>query len=86
MGKSYSDDLRERVVAAIEAGHTRVKLLSCTTGFEYCWRIHQVKRKRETGSVSPPVFIDVSTWIPQIEIVHNRNNWWVTNPYLFLSA
>jgi hypothetical protein len=23
MGKPYSDDLRERVVAAIEAGHTR---------------------------------------------------------------
>jgi hypothetical protein len=26
MGKPYSDDLRERVVAAIEAGHTRVKV------------------------------------------------------------
>ena len=23
MGKPYSDDLRERVIAAIEAGHTR---------------------------------------------------------------
>jgi hypothetical protein len=26
MGKPYSDDLRERVAAAIEAGHTRVKV------------------------------------------------------------
>src|ERR1700686_3792660 len=26
MGKPYSDDLRERVVAAIEAGHSRVKV------------------------------------------------------------
>ena len=26
MGKPYSDDLRERVVAAIEAGYTRVKV------------------------------------------------------------
>ena len=52
MGKPYSDDLRERVVAAIEAGHTRVKVaelynmaLSTVGGF--------IKRKRETGSVSP---------------------------------
>jgi hypothetical protein len=26
MGKPYSNDLRERVVAAIEAGHTRVEV------------------------------------------------------------
>ncbi|SRR5258706_16310587 len=26
MGKPYSDDLRERVVASIEAGHSRVKV------------------------------------------------------------
>jgi hypothetical protein len=52
MGKPYSDDLRERVVAAIEAGHTRVKVaelynmaLSTVGGI--------IKRKRETGSVSP---------------------------------
>src|SRR5271167_5284385 len=55
MGKPYSDDLRERVVAAIEAGHTRVKVaelynmaLSTVGGF--------IKRKRETGSVSPEKF------------------------------
>ena len=55
MGKPYSDDLRERVVAAIEAGQTRVKVaklynmaLSTVGGF--------IKRKRETGSVSPDKF------------------------------
>src|SRR5260370_12132596 len=55
MGKPYSDDLRERVVASIEAGHSRVKVaelynmaLSTVGGF--------IKRKRETGSVSPDKF------------------------------
>ena len=55
MGKPYSDDLRERVVAAIEAGRTRVEVaelynmaLSTVGGF--------IKRKRETGSVSPDKF------------------------------
>ena len=55
MGKPYSDDLRERVVAAIEAGHTRVEVaelynmaLSTVGGF--------IKRKRETGSISPDKF------------------------------
>src|SRR5580698_10987411 len=55
MGKPYSDDLRERVVAAIEAGRTRVEVaelynmaLSAVGGF--------IKRKRETGSVRPDKF------------------------------
>jgi transposase len=55
MGKPYSDDLRERVVAAIEAGHTREEVaelynmaLSTVGGF--------IRRKRETGSVSPDKF------------------------------
>jgi transposase len=55
MGKPYSDDLRERVVATIEAGHTRKEVaglfniaLSTVGGF--------IKRKRETGSVSPEKF------------------------------
>src|SRR5258706_8716118 len=55
MGKPYSDDLRERVVAAIEAGHSRVKVaelynmaLSTVGGI--------IKRKRETGSVNPDKF------------------------------
>src|SRR5260370_34579708 len=52
MGKPYSDDLRERVVAAIKAGHTRVKVAEL-----YNMALNTVggiiKRKRETGSVSP---------------------------------
>src|ERR1700730_18661669 len=55
MGKPYSDDLRERVVAAIEAGHTREEVaelynmaLSTVGGF--------IKRKRERGSVSADKF------------------------------
>ena len=55
MGKPYSDDLRERVIAAIDAGHTREEVseiynmaLSTVGGF--------IKRKRETGSVSPDKF------------------------------
>src|SRR5260370_33029898 len=55
MGKPYSDDLRERVVAAIEAGHTREEVakrynmaLSTVGGF--------IKRKRQTGSGSPDKF------------------------------
>jgi transposase len=55
MGKPYSNDLRERVVAAIEAGHTRKEVadlfslaLSTIGGF--------IKRKRETGSVRPDKF------------------------------
>src|SRR6202140_3668396 len=55
MGKPYSDDLRERVVAAIESGDTREEVaelynmaLSTVGGF--------IKRKRETGSVSPDKF------------------------------
>ena len=55
MGKPYSNDVRERVVAAIEAGHTPKGVadlfnltLSAIGGF--------IKRKRETGSVSPDKF------------------------------
>jgi transposase len=55
MGKPYSDDLRERVVATIEAGHTREEVaelynrpLSTVGRF--------IRRKRETGSVSPDKF------------------------------
>src|SRR5258705_7403026 len=64
MGKPYSDDLRERVVASIEAGHSRVKVaelynmaLSTVGGF--------IKRKRETGSVSPDKFGGDKTFTPE---------------------
>src|ERR1700687_244360 len=62
MGKPYSDDLRERVVAAIEAGQTRVQVanlynmaLSTVGGF--------IKRKRETGRVSPDKFGGYKTFV-----------------------
>jgi transposase len=55
MAKPYSDDLRERVVAAIEVGYTREEVaelynlaLSTVGGF--------IRRKRETGHVSPAKF------------------------------
>jgi transposase len=55
MERPYSDDLRERVVATIEAGYTRKEVaelfnmaLSTVGGF--------IRRKRETGSVSPDKF------------------------------
>jgi transposase len=55
MAKPYSDDLRECVVADIEAGFTREEVaeqynlaLSTVGGF--------IKRKRDTGSVSPAKF------------------------------
>jgi transposase len=54
MGKPYSDDLRERVVAAIEAGHTRVKVAELYKAFSTVGGI--IKRKRETGSVGPHKF------------------------------
>src|SRR5258708_5446073 len=46
MGKPYSDDLRERVVAAIEAGHSRVKVAE----------LYNMALSTETGSVSPDKF------------------------------
>src|SRR5208337_641573 len=70
MGKPYSDDLRERVVAAIEAGHTREEVaelfkmaLSTVGGF--------IKRKRETGSVSPDKFGGYKTFLlePHTDLV-----------------
>ena len=55
MAKPYSDDLRERAVAAIESGHTPEEVaelynlaLGTVCGF--------IRRKRETGSVSPGKF------------------------------
>ncbi len=70
MGKPYSDDLRERVIAAIDAGHTREEAseiynmaLSTVGGF--------IKRKRETGSVSPDKFGGYKTFslAPHIDLV-----------------
>src|SRR5260370_35851041 len=70
MGKPYSDDLGERVIEAIEAGHTREEVaelfnmaLSTVGGF--------IKRKRETGSVSPDKFGGYKTFSlePHTELI-----------------
>jgi transposase len=55
MGKPYSNDLRERVVAAIDTGHTREEVaelynLALSTVGRF------IRRKRETGSVEPDKF------------------------------
>ena len=55
MGKPYSNDLRERVVGSVEAGYTREEVaelynLALSTVGRF------VRRKRETGSVSPDKF------------------------------
>lgn len=72
MAKPYSDDLRECAVAAIEAGHTREEVaelynlaLSTVGGF--------IKRKRETGSVSPAKFGGHKTFAlaPHTDLVKN---------------
>ena len=72
MAKPYSDDLRECAVAAIEAGFTREEVaelynlaLSTVGGF--------IKRKRETGSVSPAKFGGHKTFAlaPHTDLVKN---------------
>ena len=72
MAKPYSDDLRERAVAALESGHTREEVaelhnlaLSTVGGF--------IRRKRETGSVSPAKFGGHKTFAlaPHTDLVKN---------------
>jgi hypothetical protein len=42
MAKRYSDDLRERAVAAIESGHTHEEVAEFVQlGFKHRWRIDQ---------------------------------------------
>jgi transposase len=78
MGKPYSDDLRERVIAAIEAGHTREEVaelsnmaLSPVGGF--------IKRERETGSVSPDKFGGYKTFSlePHADLVKDGGRGWL---------
>ena len=55
MGKPYSDDLRERVVEALETGQTRVEVAELfSLSLSSVGRF--IRRKRETGSVSPEKF------------------------------
>jgi transposase len=55
MGKPYSDDLRERAVQALEAGYSRVEVAELySLSLSSIGRF--IRRKRETGSVSPDKF------------------------------
>lgn len=51
MAKPYSEDLRERVVAAVEGGLSRRKA-AALFGVGISTVVHWVRRFRETGSVS----------------------------------
>jgi transposase len=53
MGKPYSDDLRERVIAAIEAGHTREEVAEL---FNVALLGDSSSVSAKTGSVSPDKF------------------------------
>lgn len=53
MGKPYSMDLRERVVAAVEAEGMSRHQAAARFGVSYSVAIGWVKRMRETGSVAP---------------------------------
>lgn len=53
MGKPYSVDLRERVVAAVEKGGLSRRRAALRFGVGISTVIHWVRRFRETGSVAP---------------------------------
>ncbi len=53
MGKPYSVDLRERVVAAVETGGLSCHRATAQFGVGVCTAINWVRRLRETGSVAP---------------------------------
>ena len=53
MGKPYSMDLRERVVAAVEVEGLSRRQAAARFGVSYSAAIAWVKRVRETGSVKP---------------------------------
>lgn len=53
MGKPYSLDLRERVVAAVETGGLSCNRAAKQFGVGISTAINWVRRLRETGSVAP---------------------------------
>jgi len=56
MGKPYSNDLRERVVAAVEKGGMSRNRAAAQFGLGISTVINWVRRFRETGSVAPDKF------------------------------
>ena len=53
MGRPYSIDLRERVVAAVEKGGMSCHQAAAQFGVGVSTAINWVRRLRETGSVAP---------------------------------
>ncbi len=53
MGKPYSMDLRERLVAAVEHGHLSRRQAAARFGVGVSTAINWVRRLRDTGSVAP---------------------------------
>ena len=53
MGKPYSNDLRERVVAAVQTGGLSRNQAAKRFGVAISTAINWVKRERDTGSVAP---------------------------------
>jgi transposase len=53
MGKPYSEDLRRRVVAAVETGGLSCNQAAKQFGIGISTAIGWVKRQRETGSLAP---------------------------------
>ena len=53
MGKPYSEDLRKRVVAAVETGGLSCNRAAKQFGVAVSTAIGWVRRQRETGSVAP---------------------------------
>ncbi|MEE9476554.1 MAG: IS630 family transposase [Roseateles sp.] len=52
MGRPYSEDLRERIVAAVEGGHSR-RAAARMFGVSASCAVKLLRRWRETGSVKP---------------------------------
>ena len=53
MGRPYSLDLRERVVAAVESGGLSCNRAAAQFGIGISTAINWVRRARETGSIAP---------------------------------
>ena len=53
MGKPYSEDLRKRVVAAVETGGLSYNQAAKQFGVAISTAINWVRRLRETGTVAP---------------------------------
>jgi len=51
--KAYSLDLRERVVAAVEAGEMSRQRVAKVFGVSYYWIKKLFRQKRERGSIAP---------------------------------